>query len=357
MKTLKSFFKLMLNSAKAFGEDQCTVWAAAIAYYTLLSVFPLILGVVAVAGLIISDPKTQQDITKSLTSNLSNLKDSGVDIESIIKEFISSLKEAAPFLLAFSLLTTLWSGSGIFEQIINAINVTWKIKDKRNFFVKGGLRFLMLIFLGLLFLTSFAITIFIEIVKSTDVQVLGFSSKNLNFLADVLVFLLPYTITIFIFVIIFWLSPDRKAPPKPRKMRWQPVLLAGVLTAFLFEVAKFGLTFYITNFASTGYARTYGALAGVIIFLFFVYVIACIILFGSEIAHEADNMVATRVLAEKEAQQKAAELAQAEVQQQKEVLATTAANANTKNSPLVLVVGLITLGIAGAVGALRSRRS
>jgi len=355
--TLKSFFKLIVNSAKAFGQNQCTVWAAAIAYYTLLSVFPLILGVVAVAGLVISDPKTQQDITDTLVNNFSNLRDSGVDIADLVKTFTTSLKSAAPFLLAFSLLTTLWSGSGIFEQIINAINESWNIKDSRNFFVKAGLRFVMLFFLGLLFLASFAITIFIEVVKSTNIEVFGLSSKSLNFIGDILIFLLPYTITIFIFVIIYWLSPDRKAPPNPRKMRWQPVLLAAVLTALLFEVAKFGLTFYITNFASAGYARTYGALAGVIIFLFFVYVIACIILFGSEIAYEADNMVEARVTAEKEAKQKAAELALVEVKQQKAVIAATAANANSKNSPLVLVVGLITLGIAGVVGALRSRRS
>ncbi len=348
--------RMFVNGFKSFGADGCATWAAAIAYYTLLSVFPLLLGVVAVAGLIVSDPQSQKDITDSLVQKLQEQHISGVDIGSIVSGFLGSLKESAPILLVFSILTTLWSGSNIFGQVIAAINQAWDVKkDSRNFITLALLRFLMMFLLGVLALAALAVTFIIAFIKANQNQeIFGFAISNLGFAIEFLLnvanFLLPFVITTFIFVIVYWLSPDRKNKNKPRKMRWKPVLLGAAITALIFQVAQFGLTFYITNIGGSGYTKTYGALAGLIIFLFFVFVSACIVLLGAEITEEADTILWER-------EQKAAGTEKAKVDNLVQGEGDPRVGVTgTKTNPLTTALGVVMLSAVGVVGLLRSRR-
>ena len=280
---MKEFFSILKRGLTKFLEDQCPSWAAAIAYYALVSVFPLIIGAVVIATLIIQDDNARKDITKSLIDAFPKAEQAGVNINEITNNFIDTLSKAAPVLAIVSVVGTLWSGSGVIDGIMTAINVAWDVKkDRRSFFKKTGLRFAMLIGLGILFIFSTGIGFAIQIIRGLDIGILGITPNSFSFIWDTIIFVVPYLINVAIFMVIYRLAPDRTFE---KRTRWKPVLLGAVVAAFLFEFSKLLLSFFLTGFGGAqSYQRTYGAIAGVIIFLFYVYVSACILLIGAEIA-------------------------------------------------------------------------
>ena len=272
---MKEFFSILKRGLNKFREDQGTSWAAAIAYYALVSVFPLIIGAVVIATLIIQDDSTRKDITKSLIEAFPKADQAGVNINEIISNFIDTLSKAAPVLAIVSVIGTLWSGSGVFDGIMTAINVAWDVKkDQRSFIKKTSLRFAMLIGLGILFIFSTGIGFAIQIIRGLDIGILGITLNSFSLLWDTIIFVVPYLLNVAIFMTIYRLAPDRTLE---KRIRWKPILLGAVVAAFLFEVSKLFLSFFLTGFGGTqSYQRTYGAIAGVIIFLFYVYVSASI---------------------------------------------------------------------------------
>ncbi|NWJ44676.1 MAG: YihY/virulence factor BrkB family protein [Chloroflexi bacterium] len=347
---MKGIFSTLKRGLTKFLEDQGTGWAAAIAYYALVSVFPLIIGVVVIATLIIQDDNTRKDITKSLIEAFPKADQAGVNINEIINNFIDTLSKAAPVLAVVSVIGTLWSGSGVLDGIMTAVNVAWDVKrDRRSFFKKAVIRFGMLIGLGILFIISTGMGFAIQIIRGLDIGILGISTNSFSLLWDTIIFIVLYLLNVAIFMVIYRLAPDRTLE---KRIRWKPILLGAVIAAFLFEISKLLLTFFLTGFGGAqSYQRTYGAIAGVIIFLFYVYVSACILLIGAEIA-----AVATR-----KAEVEAGELREPEIKKTNSNILTpvTVEIAKPKETKSGLLPAFFSLAIVGlfiVAGRKRSNR-
>ncbi|HEX2911762.1 MAG TPA: YhjD/YihY/BrkB family envelope integrity protein [Chloroflexia bacterium] len=259
-----------------FLDHDCLVLAAAIVYYTLQSLVPLLLGFIAVVSLVLQGSSNRKDFIDGINNGIPS------DISNTINlsQTLDGLAKGAGAIGIVSVLLLLWTGSGIFAQFMMAINKAFGIpKDKRNFMVKLGLRLLMLPVLGLLFILSFAISAGLRIILGIDIQIFGVSPANFSFLLNLLAIVTPFLIQAGAFAVLYRLSPNRKG------LRWKPLLVGALVASFLVEILKVFFSFYINVLgAASNATKTYGALGGIIVFLLFIYLFAAIVLFGAEIA-------------------------------------------------------------------------
>jgi membrane protein len=274
-KWVKAFFKVAKNSVGEFFKDNCLNVAAAIAYYTLQSIIPLVLGFIVIGSFFLEKGEARTNFINSVKDSLPNLG-AGFDIGKIIDGLVAS----APGLLSVSALFLLWSGSGIFDQLIFGINVAYDVKkDSRNFFVKIGLRLGLLIIVGALIAAAFTITIVSQLIFSADVSILGISPANFSFILPVISILLPLALMWCVFAILYKLGPDRN------DNKWRYVAVGALVAAILFELLKYGFTFYVSAFgAADSYQKSYGALGGILLFLFYIWLSAGVMLLGAEVA-------------------------------------------------------------------------
>lgn len=271
-KWAKASFKVAKDSVKEFFSDNGLNVAAAITYYALQSIIPLILGFIVIGSFFLQG--------SARTDFVSAVRDSvrieGFDIGKIIDELSSS----APGLLSVSAIFLLWSGSGIFDQFIFGINVAYDVKkDERSFFVKLGLRLGLLLILGGLIAGSFVVTILFQLLVNANVSVLGLSPKNFSFILPVISILIPLLLVFSAFAVLYKLAPDRKGN------KWMYVAVGAAVATVLFELLKYGFTFYVTTFnAADSYQKTYGALGGILLFLLYIWLSSAVVIFGAEVA-------------------------------------------------------------------------
>lgn len=281
----KGFFAAAFNTTKdtvgEFLNDNCMNLAAAVTYYALQSIIPLILGFLAVGSLFLQDPTTRQHFITQITTSVPQLNSLGINFGQLLNNFI----KGAWLATTLSVLTLLWSGSGIFGQLIFAINAAFDVeKNNRNFIISILMQIGMLIFFGFLLIAAVAVSIIAGLIFNAKVSLFGISPGNFSFILPILSYLIPVILEAIVFSILFRISPSRPG------VRWKPCIFAGVITAVLFEVLKFLFGLYVSLFgAANSAAKTYGAIGGIIVFLFFLYVTALVILFGAELAATMHN--------------------------------------------------------------------
>jgi membrane protein len=276
-----------------FLADECTILAAAIVYYFVQSLVPLLLGFVAVSSLVLQDAASRQNFIDGIKNVIP------ADIASTINlpQVLDSLAASAGAIGVVSILLLLWTGSGIFAQFMLAINKAFGIaKDKRKFYIKFGLRLLMLVVIGGLLAVSFGITFAVRLVLGLDVDLWGFRPSNFSFLLNLLAFVTPFLIQTGVFAFLYRLSPHRKG------LKWKYLVSGAMLASLLLEILKSGFTFYINVIGAVdNAAKTYGALGGIIVFLLFIYLISLVILLGAELAsalHKYDEEYVTVAIEE-----------------------------------------------------------
>lgn len=274
MKRLKGFFATTKKVVMSFLDDNCLNVAASIVYFVLQSIIPLVLGVIVVASFVLQQNSEARD------SFIKGVKDalptSGVDMGKVIND----LSTSAPGLLSVTGILLLWSGSSIFESLIFGVNIAYGVtKDKRNFFKKIGLRFGLLFLLGAIIGASFAVTAISSIILNANIEFAGIKPGNLSFILPIVSYLIPIALMFCVFSVLYKLGPDRKG------VKWRPVFIGALVAAILFEVLKNAFAFYVTAFnAADSYAKTYGALGGILLFLFYMWLSAAVMLLGAEVA-------------------------------------------------------------------------
>lgn len=274
-------FNVVKDTVIGFLDDDCMVLAGAVAFSAVQSVVPLVLGFISVGSLFLQDPTTRQNFISTLIAAIPSELSSVFNFESLIKNFINGAGVAG----FIAILVLLWTGSGIFGQLKYATNRAFRVqKDLRNPILQIGIQLLMLVFLGGLLILAFLINILFGLFFNQKISLFGMSPFDFSFLLPVLSYLIPYFIESTVFAFIYKFSPARKG------VRWKPVLLAGFITGVLFELLKqlFGIYVVVFN-AAGGAAKTYGAIGGIFVFLFFLYLTAIVILIGAELAARLHN--------------------------------------------------------------------
>lgn len=265
---LKIFLvQLVVRTVQELGADDASHMAAGIAYYAVLSLFPLLLGLIAIFGLVLPSETVQQELFEFFERNLPGAVD-------VLEENIEQVIRLRGAIGAVSLVLLFWSASAMFGAIGRSINRVWDVHKDRPFYIRKVRDLGMALGTGILFLLSVGATAIFSILRATELSVGGIA-------VDVAARLLAFLFSLGIFLVLYKIMPNTKT-------YWRYVWPGAVLAAVLFEIAKTLFVFYLDRFAS--YEMVYGSVASVIILLFWIYISAYILILGGEFSAEYGRM-------------------------------------------------------------------
>ena len=264
---------------RAFAEskaDHVPLLAGGVAYAAFLAIFPALIAAISVYGLLVEPAEVRRQI-EDTASALPN------DAKSLITSQLTSIasgpKSALGLSLIISVAVALWAASGGVMGLMNAVNVAYDEEDKRKFFKKRGLALLLTV--GGIIL--FGICIALVAVLPPVLNNIGLGAFG-RIGAEVLRWVLLIALVMGALSIVYRLAPDRDSP----KMKWAS--LGAIVATVLWAIASVGFSLYVNNFGK--YGKTYGALAGVVVLMIWLYWSAYIILLGAEINAEAEQQTA-----------------------------------------------------------------
>jgi membrane protein len=251
--------------------DQVPLLAAGVAFYAFLAIFPLLIATVLLYGLIVPPDQIAAQIGQ-LTEGLP------ADVSKLITEQItlaSAQQTGAGIGLALAVLLALWSASGGMGNLMTAISTAYDEEEKRNFFKKRGLALLLTLGAIVFLIVLLALVAVFPILSGL------IDNGVYRFLLQAARWVLIAALVTAAMAVLYRVAPDRDAP----KMRWVSVG-AGVATV-LFILASIGFSIYVANFGN--YAKTYGALAGIVVMLFWLWITSYAVLLGAEINAESEQ--------------------------------------------------------------------
>jgi membrane protein len=273
----KPSWKFTLKKAfSEFGRDQCTDLAAALTYYAVLAVFPALLALVSLLGVFGQGESTTSallDIVRSIGQGTA-----ADQLEGPIRQMTEA--KAAGFGLVFGILGALWSASGYVGAFGRALNriyqidegrPVWKLRPLQLLLTLAGIMMAALVLVGLVVSGPMA--------KAIGGAIgLGDTAVTVWNIAKWPVML---AIVVVLVAVLYYASPNVKQP----KFRWMSVGAAVAILVWLIASVAFG--FYVANFGS--YNKTYGSLAGVIVFLLWLWLTNLALLFGAEVDSELER--------------------------------------------------------------------
>ena len=246
--------------------------AAAMSYYALLSLFPLLVAVVAILGWAIRDPELQAQVVDAIVDQLPPNANLRPQIEAVIRDIAVTQNG---LLGVAGVLGSIWTASGIIGALRRALNSAFDVPGTRSFVHSKVLDLLGVAgVIGLALLSAAATTALGILRAAADDRFRGAVSN----LAWALIYLLlPLALSYLTFFAVYRLIPNRK-------VRGVPLWLGAFLAALGFELAKAGFGLYLANFGR--YAEIYGALGGAVAFLGFIFVASNIVIFAAEVTSE-----------------------------------------------------------------------
>jgi membrane protein len=281
MRRLSEFLGATLNlfahAVFDFFEDNCGQMAAAIAYFVLFSLFPLLIFLVAILGLILGDrPGERQQL---IDAALTYLPRFGTGSQDVVRSTIQSITGSRGFSL-LGLLAMLWAATSMFSTVRNSVKKAFGVQRSRPPVQQKLLDLLMVGITGVLFLASIGTTALLAAAQhlSPAIPLLGDVTGQASHVWHSASYVVPIGFAFIAFAALYRFGPDNP------DVRLADVWPGALFASLLFEGIQAGFAFYVQYLSH--YSLIYGALGAVVAFLFWVYLGAVILLFGAELAAE-----------------------------------------------------------------------
>jgi membrane protein len=251
---------------KGFLTHQGNANAAAIAYYTLFSVFPLTLLLISLGSFVLDSQHAQQAALTAVGTYLPFATE-------LVQRNIERVLELRGTASVIGIVGFVWAASGVFGSLSRAINLAWDLERPRPAWAERALAAGLVLLVASLFSLSLFSTAAFEVVARLarvflpETPISGFT------LLDLASRVLPYVFTVLLFAFLYTVLPTAR-------VGWTEVLPGAVMASLAWEAAKNGFTVYLGSFAS--YNLVYGSLGAVIALLLWSYISGVIILLGAE---------------------------------------------------------------------------
>lgn len=274
MKFNKSFFKdiwkILVGSFNGFMNDRCFKLCAALSYYTLFSLAPLLLVLIYLAGKVYGAEAFEGKVFEEIHGFIG--AEAAAQVQEIIQN--AAIKGNSPWAIIVGLITLFIGATGVFIEIQDSINLIWRVKAKPQ---KGWLKMLTNRLLSFSMIATMGFLLIVSLVINGLVTAL--SERLKIYFEDITVFLvqafnlaLTFIIITVLLAIIFKFLPDVK-------IKWKQVRAGAIFTALLFMLGRYAISLYIDKI---GPGSTYGAAGSLIVILVWVYYAAAILYFGAE---------------------------------------------------------------------------
>jgi membrane protein len=261
--------RLLQATFKEWMEDNAPRLSAALAYYSIFSIAPLLVIAIGIAGLVLEEEAVRGQLEQQLKGYVGPEAASG--LQSMVQSASRPTESSLAAVFGFAML--LLGASGVFGQLKDALNTIWEVKPRPGggvirFVRERLLSFGMVLVIGFLLLTSLLLT--------TAVAALSDYLENVFKLPEmvwgVITFLISFGVVTTLFALIFKMLPDAE-------VEWRSAWIGALVTAVLFEIGKFFLSYYLGREGATS---SYGAAGSIVLLLLWVYYTSCILFFGAE---------------------------------------------------------------------------
>jgi len=271
----KGLLAALKRTFKQFSQDNISDWAAALTYYGVLSIFPGVLVLVSVLGMLSSNgQKTVQDAVHQLAPNQ--------QLQTLVNTVLGQVKDPGTAGLAaiIGIVAAFWSASGYIAAFMRASNAVYDVPEGRPIWKTLPIRVGVTAVVGLMLVISAAIVIFTgDLAKVVGDQIgLGSAAVTTWNIAKWPVLLILISL---MFAILYWASPNAKTGG----FRWFSP--GGIFAVILWLLASAAFAVYLANFAN--YNKTYGTLGGVIAFLVYMWITNIAVLLGAEFDAELER--------------------------------------------------------------------
>jgi membrane protein len=280
---------LLKSAVKEWNRDKCPQLGAALAYYTVFSLAPLVLVLLGVFGLIYG---SNEQAREKILDQLRYLMDpSGVKV---FQDIANSAAEPKAGILAtaIGILIALFGASGIFGQLQDALNTIWAVKPKPS---QGILGFIRARFLSFAMVGGVCFLLLVSLTVENLLRGLHSYLQSIvpggHYLGLAIFYVFDLAIIVLLFAMLFRYLPDAK-------IAWRDVWTGAALTAILFIIGKFLLGLYLGSGAA---GSAYGAASSLITLLLWIFYSAQILLFGAEFTKVYANTYGSHIQPEKHA--------------------------------------------------------
>ncbi|MBC9875051.1 YihY/virulence factor BrkB family protein [Macrococcoides bohemicum] len=247
------------------GKDDAAGLSAQLAYYFLLSLFPMLIFLLTLIPLFNVSPDT---ITNMIAKNAPG------ETSKMITEVVTDvMKNANGGLLSFGLIAALWSASNGMTALMNAFNVSYEVEDARNPIVAKLLSVLFTVVMVVVFGVALALPVFGEQIGNYLFGQFGLESQ-FKWVFSLIKVVLPLIITFIVFVTLYAIAPNVK-------LKFKSVIPGALFATIVWIGASFLFGYYVSNFGN--YSKTYGSIGGVIVLMLWLYLTGFIIIIGAQI--------------------------------------------------------------------------
>jgi membrane protein len=269
----QSIFRLFRETITEWQNDKVPLLAAALAYYTVFSIAPLLIIAIAIAGAFFGEEAARGEIIDQVQGLIG--QQGAEAIQSMLQNTQQPSANSGLATL-FGVVTLLIGATGVFGQLQDALNIIWDVKPKpgvglKVFFLSRLLSFAMVLVIGFLLLVSLLLSAILAAIS----HYFGDLIPSFQFVGQLLNFTLSFIVITLLFAAIYKVLPDVKVP-------WQNLWLGAIVTALLFNAGKSLIGLYLGNSAVSS---TYGAAGSLVVILIWIFYSAQILLLGAEFTH------------------------------------------------------------------------
>ncbi len=268
--TLRGIWKVLKNCFKGFSEDKVPKLSASLAYYTVFSLGPLLIVILYLCSIFFGRDAVEGSIYGQMRKFVG--QDAALQIQEMIKN--ASLSGESTVAATIGIITLLIGATTVFAEIQDSINMIWGLKRKptAGWFVLVKTRLLsfgVIGSLGFLLLVSLGVTAIVESISTSLVKQFPGIAVPAFYIINLLI---TIGVVTSLFAVIFKVLPDAK-------IKWKDVWAGAIVTAVLFMLGKFAITFYISK---SNISSTYGTAGSFVVLLVWVYYSSFILYFGAE---------------------------------------------------------------------------
>ncbi|MFI6737704.1 YihY/virulence factor BrkB family protein [Nonomuraea sp. NPDC050451] len=264
----RSWWGVLKRTAREFRDDKLTDWAAALTYYAVLSIFPALLAAVSLLGVF------GRSATRPLADNLGAMAPGPArEVIDHVLQALQSSPRAASIATVIGVAVALWSASGYVGAFMRAANVMYEMPEGRPIWKILPLRLAITTVLVILMAAGAVVVTLTGELAGQAGRLLGIGQSALT-VWSIAKWPALVIIVMLVLALLYWAAPNVVQPG----FRW--ITPGSILAVTVWIVASAAFGFYVTNFGS--YSKTYAALAGVVVFLIWLWITNVAVLLGVE---------------------------------------------------------------------------
>jgi membrane protein len=269
---LKTIWSVLTEIINKWLDDKCFKLSAALSFYTVVSLAPLIIIAIAIAGFIFGEQAAQGHIVQQIQGLVG--KDGAVVVETILKN--ASESNTGVIVTIISIIILFFSSTAVFAELNDSLNVIWKVKPKKGRVIKGLIKerilsLAMVIGIGFLLLVSLMASAILTAMSDFIGKNLSISLTSINTMNTIFTFFATFLMISIIYKVL-----------SDVKIAWSDAWLGSLTASLLFMFGKYMIGFYLSN---SNYSSVYGAAGSLAVLLLWVYYTSQILFLGAEFTY------------------------------------------------------------------------